>query len=324
MIGCVPWPVIPRKRGRPYVYSPTVILRCFIVRIWFRLDSNKALHTFLDMDCYYNHKLAVACGLITIHSRRTFDRRLKTMSTDIKERISAMGYLFVVEGLADASITAIVSTLLKAKGSVWHKSSMEKGEVPCPGIDTDARWGYSHTKGWIFGYKLHLTSTTGELVVPLTADVTTANVQDNQMYVTLTSSSSSSVFSLPFALYMIADPAGYDDKNLYEYSKKTLGIDRICPQVERYKNTPKKRLELVCFYESVLGQAIYSRRRISIEPLIEHIKSVFRIYSLPARGFPAVSAIVLLSVLLYQLMIYYNCKTDKLNPKSIKYMLGTG
>ena len=51
------------------------------------------------MDCLYNRKLAVACGLVTIPcSRRTFDRRLKTISTDIKERISTMGYLFVAEG----------------------------------------------------------------------------------------------------------------------------------------------------------------------------------------------------------------------------------
>ena len=204
---------------------------------------------------------------------------------------------------------------MKAKGSVWHKSSMKKDLVPCPGIDTNARWGYSHTKGWIFGYKLHLTCTTGEIVVPLTADVTTANVQDNQMYVPLTSSSSS-VFSLPFVLYMIADP-GYDAKKLYEYSKKTLGIDLICP-VERYKNTFKNRLEFVCFYHSVLGQAIYSQRRISVEPLIEHIKSIFRIDLLPVRGFHTVSAIVLLSALLYQIMVYYNCKTEKINPKSIK------
>ena len=119
----------------------------------------------------------------------------------------------------------------------------------------------------------------------------------------------------------MADP-GYDDKKLYEYSKKTLGIDLVCP-VERYESTSKKRLELVCFYQSVLGQTIYSRRRISIEPLIEHIKSVFRIDHLSARGFHTVSAIVLLSVLLYQIMVYYNCKKDKSNPKSIKYMLGT-
>ncbi len=198
---------------------------------------------------------------------------------------------------------------------------MEKGIVPCSGIDTDARWGYSRTKGWIFGYKLHLTCTTGEIAVPLIADVTTANVQDNQMYVPLTSSSFSA-FSLPSVLYMIADP-GYDAKGLYEYSKNTLGIDLVCPVVERYESTLKKRLELVCFYESVLGQAIYNQRGISVEPLIEHIKSIFRIDPLPARGFHVVSAIVLLSVLLYQIMVYYNCKTEKINPKSIKYMLGT-
>lgn len=273
------------------------------------------------MDCQYSRKLAIACGLVTIPSRRTFDRRLKTISTDIKERISTMGFLFVVEGLVNLSITTIDSTLLKANGPVWHKSSMEKGEVPRSGTDTDAKWGYSHTKGWIFGYKLHLTCTTGKIIVPLTADVTTANIQDNLTYVPLTSSASSA-FSLPYILYMIADP-GYDDKKLYEYSKKILKIDLVCP-VKRYKSTPKKRLELVCFYQSALGQSIYSHRRISVEPLIEHIKSVFRIDPLPVRGFHTVSAIVLLSVLLYQIMVYYNFKVGKSNPKSIKYMLGTG
>ena len=54
-------------------------------------------------------------------------------------------------------------TLLKAKGHVWHKSSMNKGIVPRSGIDTDARWGFSHAKGWIFGYKLHMIS----ILVPL-------------------------------------------------------------------------------------------------------------------------------------------------------------
>ncbi len=198
---------------------------------------------------------------------------------------------------------------------------MKKGIVPCPGIDTDARWGYSHTNGWVFGYKPHLTAATGERVVPLTAYVTTtANVPDNKIYVPLTSSSFS-VFSLPSLRYIVADP-GYNAKKQYGYSKKTLGIDLVCP-VERYKNTSKKRLEFVCLYQSVLGQAICSRRRISIEPLIEYIKSVFRIDQLPVRGFKAVSAIVLLSVLLYQIMVYYNCKKDKSNPISIKHMLGT-
>jgi hypothetical protein len=68
---------------------------------------------------------------------------------------------------------------------------MKKDIVPRSGIDTDARWGFSHTKGWIFGYKLHLISSTGPIiVVPLAADFTTANVQDNQLYNPMTSSSS--------------------------------------------------------------------------------------------------------------------------------------
>ena len=118
------------------------------MRLWFKIDSNNALHTFLNMDCcQYNRKIVVACGLIKIPSRRTFDRRLKIISADIKERISTMGYLFIVEGLVDLSITATDSNLIKAKGCVWHKSSIKKVYVPCPGIDTDARWGYSHTKG---------------------------------------------------------------------------------------------------------------------------------------------------------------------------------
>lgn len=114
------------------------------MRLWFRIDSNNGLHTFLSIDCYqYNYKLAIACGLAKIpSSRRTFDRRLKTISTDIKERISTIGYLFVIDGLANPSIAAIDSTLIKAKGSVWHKSSMKKGIVPCPaGIDTEAKGG---------------------------------------------------------------------------------------------------------------------------------------------------------------------------------------
>lgn len=158
-----------RRRGRPYVYSTTIILRCFIVRIWFRLDSNRALHNYLSIDLPYNRKVMKACGLsiLPLPSRRTFDRRLKTISIDIKERITTMGCLFVTEGIVKSYIMAIDSTLIKARGKVWHKSSMNKGIVPSSGIDTDARWGYSHTKGWIFGYKLHMVSSTGSITVPL-------------------------------------------------------------------------------------------------------------------------------------------------------------
>ena len=146
--------------GRPYVCSTTIVLRCFMVRMWFRLDSNRSLHQYLSIDSPCNKKVVKACGLseLPLPSRRTFDRRrLKIVSMDIKERVTTMGNMFVsAEGLVKPHILAIDSTLVKAKGHVWHKSSMAKGLVPRPGIDTDARCGFSHTKGWVFGYKLHM------------------------------------------------------------------------------------------------------------------------------------------------------------------------
>jgi len=107
---------------------------------------------------------------------------------------------------------------------------------------------------------------------------------------------------------MIAD-AGYDDKKLYEYSRKILGIDLVCP-IERYKSSSKKRIELVCFYESALGQVIYKiREREKYNYRVvdrEHIKSVFRIETLITITWISygICDCTLLSVLLYQIMWY--------------------
>ena len=254
------------------------------------------------MDLWYNKKVMKVCGLSKVPSRRTFDRRLSTISTDIKNRITTMGELFVRNKIINPSVLSTDGTLMKAKGYVWHKSSMVEGVVPRSGIDTDARWGFSHTKGWIFGYKLHMVASTGSIIVPLAADFTTANIPDNQMYSILTTSLPVTITER--TLYMSADP-GYDDHEFYDLSTE-LGFRLVCP-VQRYKNTTFDRIKLIKFYKSKVGQAIYSLRSTSIEPLIGHIKSAFRIDPLPILGYNKRCAIVLLSVLLYQILVYYNC-----------------
>jgi hypothetical protein len=123
-IGRIPWSTCQKKsgRGRPYVYPPTVILRCFIVRIWLRLEFNSALYGFFAMDYYYpyNRKISLkACGLTNLPDRRTFDRRLANISTEIKEGISTMGDRFVKEKLVDPYILSADSTLLEANGRLW-------------------------------------------------------------------------------------------------------------------------------------------------------------------------------------------------------------
>lgn len=232
-----------------------------------------------------------------------------------------MGNQFVSdEGLVKPYVVAIDTTLLRSKGKVWHASSMKEGIIPCSGIDTDARWGFSHTRWWVFGYKLHLVCNTdpSSTIVPLAADVTTANVSDKPVYPDVTS------YLPPETLkkihFVVADP-GYDDQELYDLSM-TKGFQLVCP-IRRYKKTKEERLKLIDFYESALGQVIYSKRNTSIEPLIEHIKSVFRIDPVPVRGLDKVRGIILLSVLLYQILVYYNYKMQKDGPRrAIKYMIG--
>ena len=73
---------------------------------------------------------------------------------------------------------------------------------------------------------------------------------------------------------MVADP-GYDNHELYESSLK-IGFQLVCPATANVKIPPEERLKLVDFYQSAFGQVIYSKRRISIEPLIEHIESSFK------------------------------------------------
>ena len=180
-----------------------------------------------------------------IPSRRTFDRYLATISNDIKNRLTTMGELFVRDKIIDPSILSTDSTLIKAKGYVRHKSSIKKKVLPPSGIDIGAKWGFSHTKGWIFGYKLHMiASTGGSIIGPLAADFTTVNIPDNQEYSILTASLPVTIIKR--TLYMSADP-GYDDHELYDFITY-MGFRLVCP-VQRYKNTPEERIKLIEFYE---------------------------------------------------------------------------
>ena len=314
LIGLIPWPIpAEKRRGRPYVYSPLVILRCFIVRIWMRLPSNNALHSFLSIDRPFNGRIVRACGLHRLPDRRTLDRRFRRISSDVRSRIDSMGRLFVDERLVDPYIACVDSTMLRARnGLVWHKKQMDEGVVPYSGIDTEARWGKSRTKGWVYGYKLHLSCSTGSLIIPLSAEFTTANAQDNLVYGRITS-------SLRGVRYVDGDE-GYDDWDLYELSRQR-GFELVCP-ISRYESTPPERVELAHFYESELGQLVYSWRMRSIEPLIEQIKDVFGIDPLPVRGFERAMSIVLLSVLLFQVTVYYNHLTGR-PAREIKHMLGS-
>ena len=63
------------------------------------------------MDLPYNRKVMKGCGLPRIPSRRTFDRRLVTISIDRKNRITAMEEIFVCDNLVDPYVVSTDSTI---------------------------------------------------------------------------------------------------------------------------------------------------------------------------------------------------------------------
>jgi hypothetical protein len=142
-----------------------------------------------------------------------------------------------------------------------------------------------------------------------------ADVQDNQRYPAVTS-------SLPNKVRYAAADLGYDAHKLYKFSTNK-GFELVCPVSEIYNHTSSDRLQLIIFYVSELGREIYLWRIISVEPLIEHIKDVFKIDPLPVRGYQKGAAKLLLSVLIYQIMVYYNCITGNKRPIAIKHILGS-
>ena len=81
----------------------------------------------------YTTGIMKSLGLDKLPDRRTFDRKFKVIPIDIRSRIDSMGILFIKDGLVDP-IVSVDSSLLKAKGRVWHRSST-KNEVPRSGID---------------------------------------------------------------------------------------------------------------------------------------------------------------------------------------------
>jgi hypothetical protein len=80
---------------------------------------------------------------------------------------------------------ALDSTVLFARGGVWHKKDREAEIVPHSSIDTEAGWTKSGWHGWAYGWKLHLATTVGGVWIPLSAYLTLANVSDNLVALSL-------------------------------------------------------------------------------------------------------------------------------------------
>jgi len=276
------------KRGRPYVYAPQEIIAAFVVMIYRGLDSFSSLARVLQNE----RALTLACGFKEkTPCWRTFLRRFGTLDEDTLNMARAIASKLANSRVVTTDKIAVDSTILEAKGIPLKKNN-PKG-FP---TDSDASWGYSETKGFIYGYKLHLASTVGKVIIPLSFEVTQASSHDSTQFEILTK-------GFKGTKHFLGDKA-YDSANLYELAEYLGG--KLTTPVRRFKNLSEERQVLVDWYESDLGQYLYKRRS-DIERLFGTLKDVFPIDPLPMVGAEAVATYVGLTIVAYLSGIYYNC-----------------
>src|SRR3990170_3038156 len=153
--------------------------------------------------------------------RRTWERRLAKIPEVLPAKIACIGRFLVIEiqvWIEAACAAAIDSTVLRACGGVWHKKDREAGVIPHSSIDTEAHWTKSAYHGWVYGWKLHLVVCAASPVwLPLAADLTSANVADNEQAPAL-------IAELPDELRFLLGDQHYNDETLHQQFKVIFDV----------------------------------------------------------------------------------------------------
>lgn len=301
LIDLIPMPPEParRKRGRPKTYPERLFLKALVVMIIQQVHTPSGLLAILAQPTAEMQVLRQELSLPKggFACRRTWERRLAAIPGTLPAQIACLGcFLLALLGLwvKNACAAAIDSTVLVARGGVWHKKDREKGEVPHTSIDTDAHWTKSGWHGWVYGWKLHLVVTAGcNVWLPLAAEVTPANVADNEQAPTL-------IEILPPGLHFLLGDQHYHDEAL------RLQCDRRgCMLVTSFtgKNNPYPHHD-----DGVqVRQILHKTRSIAIENFNEHFKAIFDVHgAVPTKGLRATQRFVLSAVFVYQLAILYS------------------
>jgi hypothetical protein len=162
LVDRLPVPPAPanKKRGpgRPRVYTDRLFLKALVVMIVRRLHTLTELLSVLAQPTPEMQLLRVLLSEQgKFPSRRTFERRLKTLPDTLPTQIGCLGRHLValIRPWANSGrAVALDSTVLRARGGVWHKKDREAGVVPHTSIDTEAHWTKSGWHGWVDGWKL--------------------------------------------------------------------------------------------------------------------------------------------------------------------------
>jgi hypothetical protein len=297
LLDTIPLPPPPTKRGRgrPVVYSEQLFLKALVVMIVRHLPTVGALLAVLEEPAMQPVRgLLVEEGRYP--TRRTWERRLARLPVSLPAQIACLGQHLVAllqPWAQTGRATAIDSTPLRACGGVWHKKDREAGTVPHTSIDTEAHWTKSGWHGWVYGWKLHLVTTVAAVWIPLAAELTPANVADNEQAPAL-------LAALPAEVRFVLGDQHYNDPSLHA---RCAGQDRVLVTTKRgaYPHHDAG-VEVRRIFHELRSRAI--------ENFNGQFKAIFDCGGqVPTRGLVATRRFVLGAVLVYQLAVLHRFQT---------------
>ena len=300
LVDLIPEPPEPvqRKRGRIKTYPDRLFLKALVIMIIQQVHTACGLLAILEQPTaemeLLRKELSLSDGRFAC--RRTWKRRLDAIPESLPAQIACFGcFLLQLLGVwaKAACAAAIDSTVLTARGGVWHKKDREAGNVPHTSIDTDAHWTKSGWHGWVYGYKLHVVVTAAcNIWLPLAAEVTPANIADNEQAPEL-------IRALPEGLHFLLGDQHYHDQTL-----TSLCQQQNCCLVTSFtgKNNPYPHHDDGVEVRKIL----HKTRSIAIENFNEHFKAIFDAHgAVPTKGLTATQRFVLSGVFVYQLALFY-------------------
>ena len=291
LVDRIPVPAPPPRRGRPRRYSERLFLKALVVMLVRHLHRPGELLAVLDEP---TAEMMQVRALLSEHGRwpcrRTWERRLAHLPDSLPAQLGCLGRCLVdqLQPWADCGrAVAIDSTTLQARGGVWHAKHRKAGVVPHTSIDTEAHWTKSGWHGWVYGWKLHLVSTVAGVWIPLAAELTPANVADNDPAPLLLS-------ELPAEVRFVLGDLHYHAPNVRAACEQD-GRLLVTPHYGPYPHTDGG---------VEVRRLFHKLRSANLETFNELFKGIFDAHgSVPTKGLRATCRFALGALFVYQLML---------------------
>jgi hypothetical protein len=295
LIDSIPQPPAPTTRGpgAARFYPDRLFLTALVIMIVRHLHTD---HELLAVLAEPTAEMRALRGQLTrdgrFPCRRTWGRRLAALPASLPAQIGCLGRELVAQvqpWLAHGRAAAMDSTVLRARGGVWHKRDREAGVVPHTSIDTQAHWTKSGWHGWVYGWKLHLITTVAGVWLPLAAALTPANGDDAETALGL-------LGQIPAEVRFLLGDRHYN----------TPGLRRRCADDDRILVTSQYGRYPHADAGVAVRRVFHRLRATAIENFNEHFKGIFDGHGpVCTRGAGNTARFALGAVFVYQVALLY-------------------